>query len=117
MDRLKLDATVYRTSEGIEDAGDLRAAIDEALATVPFNEQLLRDAVFTYVDTEREAHVQPGDVLAALVERVDARNRATGNHAEILRSVLRWSVEAYFGQLGGDALGADHSADVLNANR
>jgi hypothetical protein len=102
MDRFPPSRAATRTLAQHRDAHDLRAAIVEALAAAPVDEQTLRDAVWTYVRGEREVGVAPGVVILALTDMVErakivpdaARNART-------REMILWCVEAYFGQRGG----------------
>jgi hypothetical protein len=92
-----------RSVADLEDARDLRAAIDEALGADPVDERRLRDAVFTYVGAERDAGVSPGRVIFALTALVEAAEiTPAGDEQAIVRDVILWCVEAYFGHLGGD---------------
>ena len=100
------NAPALRTVAGLEEARDLRAAIDEALGADPVDERRLRDAVFTYVGAERDAGVSPGRVIVAITGLVEAvRDIPTATRTPLLRNVILWSVEAYFGHLGGDVFG------------
>jgi len=106
VERHSRNEPAYRTAAGLEDARDLRAAIDAALTTEPLDERLLRDAVFTFVGVERDAGVSPGPVILALTERVETAGVVPAGHEQTLvRSVILWCVEAYFGHLGGDVFG------------
>lgn len=113
MDRHVNDEPVGRTVASLEDARDLRAAIDAALGTTPVDQRRLRGAIFTYVGTERDAGVSPGLVILALTERVgSAKPAPPGDQPALLRNVILWCVEAYFGQLGGDPLGQGAGREV-----
>jgi hypothetical protein len=90
-----------RSVESLADASDLRAAITEALA-VPRDERALRQAVWTYVGTEREAGASPGRVILTLTELLEAAAIEPGQREPLMREVILWCVEAYFGHLGGD---------------
>lgn len=90
-----------RTIESLADARDLRAAITEAL-TEPRDERALRQAVWTYVGTEREAGASPGGVILALTERLEVATIEPEQREPLMRQVILWCVEAYFGHLGGD---------------
>ncbi len=97
-----------RTVAQLHNADDYRAVIIEALTAAPVDEQALRDGVWTYVRLEREVGVAPGLVILALTEMVEAAKLAP--HEATLartRQVILWCVEAYFGHLGGDAVGRD----------
>lgn len=100
-----------RTLDQLHSANDLRAAIVEILTATPLDEQALRDAVWTYVRGEREVGVAPGVVILALTEMVEEA-KLTPKEIGLLRTrqVILWCVEAYFGHLGGDALGRDRES-------
>lgn len=111
MDRLPPARAATRTVAQLLSAHDLRAAIIETLTATPLDEQALRDAVWTYVRGEREVGVAPGVVILALTEMVEAA-KLVPKEAALLRTrqVILWCVEAYFGHLGGDALGRDRES-------
>lgn len=113
MDRLPPARAATRTITQLRDAGDLRAAIVDALAAVPIDEQTLRDGIWTYVRGEREVGVAPGVVILALTDMVE-RAKVVPDVARIARTrdVILWCVEAYFGQLGGVAVGRNREASV-----
>lgn len=95
-------APIARNLAELADAHDLRSAISAALTAKPLDERSLRRGVWTYVGAERDAGASPGRVIATLSELVDAaRVTPMGSHQEIMRRVILWSVEAYFGHLGG----------------
>jgi hypothetical protein len=115
MDRFPPARAATRTLAQHDDARDLRSAIVDALAAVPVDEQTLRDAVWTYVRSEREVGVAPGVVILALTDMVERAKIAPDDARDArTREVILWCVEAYFGQLGGAALGlaSDPSADA-----
>lgn len=100
-----------RSAAGIADALDLHSAIVAALAAQPVHEQTLRQAVWTYVGAERNAGASPGRVIVTLTELVEAAGLTPpAVQLAFTRSVILWSVEAYFGHLGGDVVGRDASA-------
>jgi hypothetical protein len=102
MDRFPPARAATRTLAQHRDARDLRAAIVDALAATPIDEQTLRDGVWTYVRGEREVGVAPGVVILALTDMVERAKIApdTASTART-RDVILWCVEAYFGQRGG----------------
>lgn len=114
MDRFPPARAATRTLAQHHDALDLRASIDRLLATAPVDEQALRDSVWTYVRGERAVGLAPGVVILALTDMVQ---RASIVPAEAslarTRDVILWCVEAYFGHLGGDALGRGTARDAL----
>jgi hypothetical protein len=91
-----------RSFADLVDAGDLRSVIAAALSARPVDEQALRRGVWTYVGVERDAGTPPGVVIATLSELVAAGNNSAGANHDVTRQVILWSVEAYFGCLGGD---------------
>jgi hypothetical protein len=111
MDRPPPARAATRTLDQLHSAHDLRAAIVEILSATPLDEQALRDAVWTYVRGEREVGVAPGVVILALTEMVETA-RVTPKDVALVRThqVILWCVEAYFGHLGGDALGRDRES-------
>jgi hypothetical protein len=102
MDRHRRDVPAHYSVAGLEDARDLRAAIAAALGTAPVNEQLLREGIWTYVGAERASGISPGSVIMALTGIVEAAHIVpTSLREALLRRVILWCVEAYFGHLGG----------------
>lgn len=99
---------VARNLTELADAHDLRSVISAALTAKPLDEQSLRRGVWTYVGAERDAGASPGHVIATLSELVEAAAiKPMTGHQEIMRRVILWSVEAYFGHLGGDDVDQD----------
>ncbi len=97
-----------RHYEAIVDSKDLRSAIVESLAVTPIAEESLRRAVWTYVASERNAGTSPGHVIVALTELVEAAKVSpVAAHQPLMRRVILWCVEAYFGHLGGDVVGRE----------
>ena len=106
MDRLPPARAATRTVTQHNDARDLRSVIIDALAARPINEQMLRDGVWTYVRGEREVGVPPGVVILTLTDMVERANLVPDvDRPAWTREVILWCVEAYFGQLGGAAVG------------
>lgn len=89
-----------RTADQLIDAADLRAAVAAALDAVPIDDETLRRAVWTFVDTERHAGTTPGEVIVALKDLMTQAQVAA--LTERSAAVILWCVEAYFGHLGGD---------------
>lgn len=111
MDRFPPARAATRTLAQHHDARDLRSVIVDALAAEPVDEQALRDGVWTYVRSERGVGVAPGLVILALTEMVEASPIPAGlARLARTRDVILWCVEAYFGHLGGDALGRERAA-------
>lgn len=100
-----------RTVEELADAEDLRAVIEKALGENPPDEQMLRRGVWSYVNLERHAGTSPGRVIVRLTTMVeDAGLEPLAVRHSLLRRVILWCVEAYFGHLGGDVVGRDRAA-------
>ncbi len=109
MDRLPPARAATRTLAQHRDARDLRGVIVDALAAQPINEQMLRDGVWTYVRGEREVGVAPGVVILSLTDMIERANLVPDvDRPTWTRAVILWCVEAYFGQLGGVAIGRHH---------
>jgi hypothetical protein len=97
-----------RHYEANADSRDLRSAIVESLAVTPIAEESLRRGVWTFVAAERNAGTSPGHVIMALTELVDAATISpVSARPPLMRRVILWCVEAYFGHLGGDVVGRD----------
>lgn len=95
-------------TDRIVDSQDLRSAIVESLAVTPIAEEALRRGVWTFVAAERNAGTSPGHVITALTELVDAATVSPAAARQpLMRRVILWCVEAYFGHLGGDIVGRD----------
>jgi hypothetical protein len=110
MDRQPGDIPADRSAASLEEARELRAAIQEALDTPHRDERLLREAVWTFVGFERDAGVPPGRIIIAITGLVEsARTVALADRAPLLRRVILWSVEAFFGHLGGDVFERDRA--------
>ena len=105
------------TVDELEDAQDLRSMIAAALAAMPVDEESLRRAVWTYVRAEHDLGASPGSVIVALTELVDASTTAPPLvRQSVMRQVILWCVEAYFGYLGGEVVGGGghvHSRDAV----
>ncbi len=101
----------YGSAASLADAHDLRSAIAAALSATPVDEQLLRRGVWTYVDAERHAGMSSGRVIMAISEMVEsAEIFPMSVRQTVLRHVILWCVEAYFGHLGGDMVGRNGKA-------
>ena len=100
-----------RSDAELADAKDLRAVISAALVATPVDERSLWRGVWTFVGEERNAGTSPGHVIIALTALVDAANISPApSRQALMRRVILWSVEAYFGHLGGDVVGHDGAA-------
>ncbi|HVH17231.1 MAG TPA: hypothetical protein VNF72_02920 [Myxococcota bacterium] len=101
MERFPPARAATRTLTQHRDSLDLRAAIVQALAAAPIDEQTVRDGVWTYVRGEREVGVAPGVVILALTDMVErAKIVPDTARAARTREVILWCVEAYFGHRG-----------------
>ncbi len=106
MDRPDDGELAEPTAAEIADTQDLRSVISSALSATPVNETILRRGVWTYVGAERHAGTSPGRVIMALTELVEAsRIEPMAVRQALMRRVILWCVEAYFGHLGGDVVG------------
>lgn len=86
---------------------DLSSAISASLTTTPIDEQALRCAVWTYVGAERLAATPSARVIMQLTElAMAARIESPSMRHSIMQRMVLWSVEAYFGHLGGAIVGA-----------
>jgi hypothetical protein len=95
-----------RSLADIKDAHDLRSVIASALAATPVDEMSLRRGVWTYVGAERDVGTSPGRVIMALTDLIEAATIAPPSDRQaLMRSVILWCVEAYFGHLGGEVVG------------
>lgn len=100
-----------RSAASLADAQDLRSGIAAALSLTPVDEQLLRRGVWSYVGAERHNGTSPGHVIMALTELVEASAIVPPTvRQSLMRHVILWCVEAYFGHLGGDVVGRNGNA-------
>jgi hypothetical protein len=105
------DTESERTIEDSADVLDLRAVILDALSANGVDDPALRRGVWTYVGAERNAGTSPGHVIMALTELVEeAKITPTSARHVVMRRVILWCVEAYFGHLGGDVVGRNGDA-------
>ena len=90
-----------RSASELEEAADLRAAIRDSLLRLPANNQGLRNNVWNYVRSERDAGATPAEVIRELTDLVASVGVPSSPRRRALeRDVILWCVEAYFGQLG-----------------
>jgi hypothetical protein len=91
-----------RTLAQVEDTRDLESVISAALAARPIDESMLRRGVWTYVGEEHQAGTSPGRVILTLTELIERSNTTSKMEQQaVMRRVILWCVEAYFGHLGG----------------
>jgi hypothetical protein len=101
MNRPRTVRAPTRTLAQLEDTQGLESVICEALGARPIDESMLRRGVWTYVGEERRAGTSPGRVILTLTELIE-RSRTTSKMEQqaVMRRVILWCVEAYFGHLG-----------------
>ncbi len=93
------------TLEELEEQQDLTAVISAALAATPRDDESLRRGVWTYVRAEHQLGTSPGAVIVALTGLVESSPMAEPLvQPTVMRQVILWCVEAYFGHLGGEGL-------------
>jgi hypothetical protein len=105
---------IPRTTDELIDGADSRAAIAGAFDAMPVDDERLRRAVWTFVDTERHAGSTPGEVIVALRNLMTQAQVAS--LSERSASVILWCVEAYFGHLG-EELRRSQSSGVASEPR
>jgi hypothetical protein len=90
-----------RTLAQLADTQDLESVISKSLAARPIDTSMLRRGVWTYVGEERHAGTPPGRVILTLTELIE-KSKCTSEVEQqtVMRRVILWCVEAYFGQLG-----------------
>lgn len=102
MDRPSAPRAPTRTLAQVEDTQDLESVICAALAARPVDESMLRRGVWTYVREEHQAGTSPGRVILTLTELIEnAKATSRMEQQAVIRRVILWCVEAYFGHLGG----------------
>src|SRR5438309_1793093 len=110
MDRPQAPASSTRTPSELREAQDFESVIAAALAAEPMDESMLRRGVWTYVGEERLAGTSPGRVILALTELIEAsKTTSKMEQAAVMRRVILWCVEAYFGHLGGQIDGPERA--------
>lgn len=99
---------------------DLVAAIADELSSCPIDDSALRQYVWIYVGAERNRGTNPGKVIITLTELVEkALISPAGMRQALMRSIILWCVEAYFGHLGGDVhadAGATTTGEMMSQN-
>lgn len=102
MDGARPPRAETRTLAQFEDTQDLQSVIAAALAAHPIDESMLRRGVWTYVSEERHVGTSPGRVILTLTELIEqSKAMSTMEQQAVMRRVILWCVEAYFGHLGG----------------
>lgn len=106
-----------RTESQQADFRDLGAVISMSLAAQPIDTEGLRRGIWTFVLLEHHAGTSPGHVILALTQLVESAPLDGLQRHTLLRQVILWCVEAYFGHLGGDLAGSprDSVADASGA--
>lgn len=91
---------------------DFRAAIAATLATLPIDDAALRGLVWIFVGAERKRGTKPDAVIVALSNLLDdAVISPLHMQQALMRRIILWTVEAYFGHLGGEVYaGSDAGA-------
>jgi hypothetical protein len=103
-----------RTPAELADRRNLHRLIVTNLGRQPGADLSLRNDVWTYVGIERHAGTSPGHVITALAEMIAAADiKPAASRHVLMRRVILWGVEAYFGHLDGDVMarGADAFSD------
>ncbi|HEY2854806.1 MAG TPA: hypothetical protein VGJ18_18250 [Gemmatimonadaceae bacterium] len=104
MNRPATPTAPTRTLAQLEDTLDLESVISTALAARPIDDRMLRRGVWTYVGEERHAGTSPGRVILTLTELIEKSNATSKMEQQaVMRRVILWCVEAYFGHLGGES--------------
>jgi len=87
------------------------AAVGAALTVHPLDHNMLRRSVWVFVGARRHAGAPPGPIIMALTDLVNASHvEPLAARQELLRRVILWCVEAYFGHLNGDVAGLNGDA-------
>jgi hypothetical protein len=85
----------------------LRSDIAADLERQPIDEQSVRRAVWAYVCSARDFGTPPGQLILTLTTVVESSSIAPRSvRDDMVRRVILWCVDAYFGQIGeriGDA--------------
>ncbi|HEY4307458.1 MAG TPA: hypothetical protein VGM82_23495 [Gemmatimonadaceae bacterium] len=107
MNRPSAPRAPTRTLAQHEDTQDLESVISKSLAVRPIDVSMLRRGVWTYVREEHQAGTSPGKVILTLTELIEkSKSTSEMEQQAVMRRVILWCVEAYFGQLGDQTLGA-----------
>ena len=114
MDGGNTGGTRLATLEELLDADELRSVVAAGLAARPIDDQSVRRGVWAYVCAARDLGTPPGEVILTLTSVVEASNIAPRFARDaIVRRVILWCVDAYYGQIGervGDAECVDRDA-------
>lgn len=93
--------TRLATFEELIDADALRAVIAAGLAAEPIDDRSVRRGVWAYVCAARDRGMPPGQVIVTLTTIVEASDVVPRSARDgIMRSVILWCVDAYFGHIG-----------------
>lgn len=100
------------------DARQMRSIIAAALATTPVDGESLRRGVCGYVSAERELGTSPGHVIVALTDLVESSSIVPRSiQRAVMRRMILWCVEAYFGRVGGEFVAGDGARSLaVSAN-
>ena len=109
------------TLEELIDAGELRGVIAAGLVQ-PIDAQAVRRAVWAYVCASRDVGTPPGRVILDLTSLVEASAIAPrAVRDDMVRRVILWCVDAYFGQIGervdGDRCAGENIDVTLDSER
>ena len=92
--------------DALEDARDTRLVIAKALAATPVDGESLRRAVRAYASAEEALGTSPGRVILSLTDLVESSSIVpTSIQRAVMRRVILWGVEAYFGRVGAEFVG------------
>lgn len=95
----KESPVLLRSVEDRADAKILRATIAAELRRVPMNEFSLRSAVEAFVKAECRSGVPASLVITRLSDLIDGTEvSSTPARLPVLRSVILWCVDSYFGE-------------------
>jgi hypothetical protein len=89
--------------DALEDARDPRLVIATALAATPVDGESLRRGVRAYAGAEEALGTSPGRVILSLTDLVESSSIVpTSIQRAVMRRVILWCVEAYFGRVGAE---------------
>jgi hypothetical protein len=112
MNRPRPPRAPTRTLGQFEHTRDLESVITTSLAARPIDGAMLRRGVCAYVGEERHAGTPSGRIILALTELIGkAKATSEMERQAVIRRVILWSVEAYFGPLG-DEVGGPAAIDA-----
>lgn len=90
----------------LDDARDPQLVITTALAATPVDGESLRRGVRAYAGAEGALGTSPGRVILSLTDLVESSSIVpTSIQRAVMRRVILWCVEAYFGRIGAEFVG------------